>query len=937
MLAQAYNLKSQDIALFVEASEIMGNSDLKGGPFCGFIDVNGDYRDDIIRFDGSSALHIDIQSNNGSNFYTKSIANIPGGSWAILAGDLNNSGVNELFTAGSYNGATILSAINNKSDFEVTQRTDADFFAQNSNFVDINNDGWLDVFICDDDSQSEIYFNDGTGSLYKNNEYINMRTVPSSDNSGNYSSVWTDIDDDGDLDLYIGKCRIGVTNSTDPRRINALYINDNGTFREAAKEFGIAIGEQSWTANFGDIDNDGDQDLFMINHNARSMLFENINNENFEEIPLLESGEVINTEGYQSAFADFNNDGLLDLLIGGREDYLLLNNGNKSFVVTESPFGIEKIASFALGDSNQDGFIDVIAEYNSFSSSKSEKTKLFRAIQNGNHFISFALNGKTSNKNGIGAKLMLHGSWGKQTRIIKSGTGYGTTNSLTARFGLKDQTEIDSLVIQWPSGIKEVYTDLISDKNYLATEGICINELINITSNSLLIDCQNESVEISIDNENNYELEWSTGEQNVLTTVVSDYDHIKATISSPDGCVFHSQCIVVDTLKALEQPQLNLTNDISICDSGFPFVLRTLDNKELKWQDGSIDNDFLIEEEGKYFAQISNNCDTVNSATVTVTLLHPSLVGKDSTIIITTPMSLTLDNQQSNGTWYSDINGQDIIENGNLLITGIIESDTSFYYDFDIEQRPPLFKGGKSLNINQLPTFEFFTEIGGSMTFRVREDILLESVSVYTEIEGPRVFEIISTDNNQLVFQDTFDIALGKSKVLLNASLEPNIYKIQTNIDFNFENQQTNSPSFAIDFQGVDFPYAISDLVDLQFSSFGEVFYPYFYEWEVSPKIDDCKSDIYEIRIDIDSINNIIVLSKNAFDIFPNPFSDIINISTSKLVHQINIFNTSGQLVYKNSEKQNANISLEPEITSGAYILELITEKGIYRKVIIVE
>jgi hypothetical protein len=135
----------------------------------------------------------------------------------------------------------------------------------------------------------------------------------------------------------------------------------------------------------------------------------------------------------------------------------------------------------------------------------------------------------------------------------------------------------------------------------------------------------------------------------------------------------------------------------------------------------------------------------------------------------------------------------------------------------------------------------------------------------------------------------------------------------------------------------VQFPYNISDLVDLQFSSFGEVFYPYFYEWEVSPKIDDCKSDIFEFSIDLDSINNLVVLNKDAFDIFPNPFSDIININSTQLAHQINIFNTSGQLVYKNSEKQNTNIRLQPEIESGAYIIEIITEKGIYRKVIVVE
>jgi len=926
---------AQDLALFVDASHALGNPDLEGGPFSGFIDINGDYRDDIIRFDRATELYVDIQSNNGTRFTTQKIADIQSGTWALLAGDLNNDGVNEIMSAGLYNGAKIYSAINKQSEFELTQLTEADFFAQNSNFVDINNDGWLDLFICDDDGLSEIYFNDGTGQVYKNNSYIDMTTTPASDNSGNYSSVWTDVDDDGDLDLYIGKCRLGVLSATDPRRVNALFINDNGRFTEAAEDFGIDVGEQSWTANFGDIDNDGDQDLFIINHDARSMLFENINNKMFQEIPLFENGEELDTEGYQSAFADFNNDGYLDILVAGIEDYLLLNNGKKSFVVNETPFGFKDIASFSLGDSNQDGFIDVFAEFRTISSSENTESKLFRSIQNGNHFVTFGLKGGISNRNGLGAKLMLYGAWGKQTRIIKSGTGYGTTNSLTARFGIDDQTEIDSLVVQWPSGIKEVFSNISHDKHYLITEDKCIEELINISSDGTLIDCNIESVELNVINNDNYNIEWSTGDENVTNLSVTSFDHIQAKLISPDDCVLYSQFIVVDTLDALIAPILNLEDEITMCEDAFPVVLENTQSENLIWQNGSIDNDFLIEESGVYFARNFNDCDTISSTHLTVNKLSTSTVAKDSTIIIKDPTILTLDNSQPKTNWYSDKNGNNIIGNGNILTTDIIEKDTSFYFDFVIPQRPPLYKGGQQLDLNNIQNFPFFEEIGGSMTFMVKNESIIEKISVHTETEGNRIIEIMSLDDNTLAYQDTFDIALGYNTLDLNAELEPGTYEIRTNIDYNFQTYQTNSPLLKVTFEGTKFPYRIDNLIDIESCSFGGPFYAYFYNWEVSPKINECTSDIFEFKIDFDLSNGLQVLDDEKIEIYPNPFSEELEIKTSYLPKVINIYNTAGQKVYSTNKINQSALKISPQIEAGVYIIDVLTDTGIYNKIII--
>ena len=66
--------------------------------------------------------------------------------------------------------------------------------------ADIDNDGFVDVFSCHDDAKSKIYLNNGDGT-FEESEIIDLTTTPASDNSGNYGSVWTDFDNDGDIDL----------------------------------------------------------------------------------------------------------------------------------------------------------------------------------------------------------------------------------------------------------------------------------------------------------------------------------------------------------------------------------------------------------------------------------------------------------------------------------------------------------------------------------------------------------------------------------------------------------------------------------------------------------------------------------------------------------------------------------------------------------------
>jgi hypothetical protein len=307
---------------------------------------------------------VTLQGQSGRFLNTYSYQISGGEQWNITGGDLDNDGGWDIVTSGVYDRVKLFKAVPFSTDYTYGTVGQNNFFGQACNVVDINNDGYLDHFVCHDDGKSVIFINDKMGNLERVDTIIDFTTTPASDNSGNYGSIWTDIDSDGDLDLYIAKCRGGVNNPADPRRINALYLNNgDGTYTESADSFRIAIGEQSWTADFGDIDNDGDFDLFITNHNVAGQLFENIDNAYFEEITD-SSGVIVNGLAMQGTFRDFDNDGWLDLVVSGTNTYIYRNVGDNKFEEMPTPFSSRPLTSYGIGDLNSDGYLDLYTTYN---------------------------------------------------------------------------------------------------------------------------------------------------------------------------------------------------------------------------------------------------------------------------------------------------------------------------------------------------------------------------------------------------------------------------------------------------------------------------------------------------------------------------------------------------------------------------------------------
>lgn len=190
---------------------------------------------------------------------------------------------------------------------------------------------------------------------------------------------------------------------------------------------------------------------------------------NFSSIPdaapALEPGRT-----HSAVWGDYDNDGWIDLFVprttdassdNDHNDSLYRNNGDGTF--TRIPAGsvgsdgISNVAAWA--DIDNDGFLDLLAA--PFSS---ESSRLYRNNGNSNAWLMLRLVGTKSNRAAIGARIRVKATMGgrvvTQLREIGVGSGWFTQNDLRAHFGLGDAARVESVEIDWPSGMNQVLSDV---------------------------------------------------------------------------------------------------------------------------------------------------------------------------------------------------------------------------------------------------------------------------------------------------------------------------------------------------------------------------------------------------------------------------------------------------------------------------------------------
>lgn len=486
---------------FSDQSNLL-DAEIYGTHATGVVDLNGDGLDDIVALEDGNYLFIWFQEENGdlTMWEYGAIGDEGGGwsgddAWGLCLADLDHNGYCDLVAGGSYDGLKVCTMNNMGDNFDIIDAPGSEIFLQGINFFDIDRDGFVDIFACHDDGPSKILLNDGNGSLIYDEAALEglFETAiygGGEDDSGNYGSVWTDINGDRYADCYIAKCRQGVTDNTDVRRINQLWVYDPDTesYNEEGASRGLAIGAQSWSADFADYDNDGDMDVFVGNHDVASMILRNddgIFTDVSTDVGLDASSFPFAV--IQSIWRDFDNDGWIDLLVtGGGQHTLAWNNGDGTFTFA-SDITTYDINSFALGDLNNDGFVDIYSVSGGYGNSGAEDPDGIQMNDgNDNNWIKVDLEGVESNVDAIGAIVEITGPFGTQIREVRSGESYGIMNSMIMHFGIGEATTVDDITVFWPSGLVDQIFNPEIDSTVDIIEGgnpISVNELVSNSVN----------------------------------------------------------------------------------------------------------------------------------------------------------------------------------------------------------------------------------------------------------------------------------------------------------------------------------------------------------------------------------------------------------------------------------------------------------------------
>lgn len=420
------------------------------------VDMNGDYKDDIVGVSPNN-LRIHNQGVGGvfsySDFPITGVSDMP--SWSLAAGDYNRDGFNDL-VLGSSSGLTFWQSNNSGTAYSNINPSEY-IFCQRTNFIDINNDGNLDAFSCHDVAPNVYYLNNGTSfTHYQSGVTAGAYSLGTLSSGGNYASIWTDYDNDGDSDMFISKC------SGPPCE---LHRNDgNGVFTDISMQAQINFTPvQSWSSAVADFDNDGDMDILIGSNggSGQSRLYRNnLDTSNsveeaFTNITVGSGWDSFSTINRDYIAYDFDNNGFIDVMGGGNK--IMFNQGNNIFSVANYP---ANITLGPIGDLNNDGFVDI-----------SNGSTIHTAVPNGNNWVKVTLQGIQSNRNGIGARVEIYGAWGKQIRDIRSGEGFEYMSTLNAHFGIGTATAITQIKIIWPSGIVDVVTNPSSNQILHVIEG----------------------------------------------------------------------------------------------------------------------------------------------------------------------------------------------------------------------------------------------------------------------------------------------------------------------------------------------------------------------------------------------------------------------------------------------------------------------------------
>jgi len=451
---------------------------------CSWVDYDNDGKLDL--FVNQKVLYRNLGGGNFARDNT-AITN-QGDSFGNTWADLDNDGDLDCFVAGGTPRGSFLYRNDGNRVFTKIRTGAIGDSLRNTGWTgawaDYNNDSFVDLIISAPNGfaginhSNRLFHNNGNGTFTSLDTSVVAKglapyTIP----------TWSDYDNDGDMDLFIGSGPVSAK-GLDYLYRNQLKETGNAFFTRLTTGMIATEARDGQVLNWIDYDNDGDLDVYITNlsgTNGASGLANDLYRHDRGTLTKMAGAQVgsIVTDAdlsLGSVWQDFDNDGDLDCFVnndGGLRNRYYQNNNNGSFTRLDNLAMVTTPGSYygaSAGDYDNDGDVDL------YTIGPVQAKGLYRNdLSNGNRWINILCKGTVSNRAAIGAKVRVkattNGAAIWQLREISSQNCFNGHNMLNAHFGFGNAATIDSLKIEWPSGKIDVLKNVTTNQFLTVTEG----------------------------------------------------------------------------------------------------------------------------------------------------------------------------------------------------------------------------------------------------------------------------------------------------------------------------------------------------------------------------------------------------------------------------------------------------------------------------------
>jgi enediyne biosynthesis protein E4 len=318
--------------------------------------------------------------------------------------------------------------------------------------ADLNEDGWPDIYLANDYGPEELYLNDH-GKRFT----LSTAGLESESKSG-MSVALGDVYNRGHLDAFVTNIsERGYLFQNNNLRLNEMTQRP-GRFRSMADGV-VADAGWAWGAQFGDLNNDGTNELFVANG-----FISGDSTKNYWYSMSKIAGANARLFEDAATWPAFGSSSLS----GYERSRVYLNRGLRGWVDVAGAVGVSDRydgRAVVLADLSNRGALDVIV------ANQNQPALLYRNHpDSANHWISFSLVGTRSNRSAIGAEVVVESGGTKQRRVVDGGMGFASQNDRRLHFGLGRTEWVDRVVIYWPSGTQQVLTNPAVDQFHTITE-----------------------------------------------------------------------------------------------------------------------------------------------------------------------------------------------------------------------------------------------------------------------------------------------------------------------------------------------------------------------------------------------------------------------------------------------------------------------------------